>query len=562
MSEFKDKGCNLTNSETADSGKQVSGNWSQGLLSASKYSLKSPRGMTPQGICNTSNEISYTKSNGLNVPFYNIAQAQAAPTSAAAPATTIGVGHTVRITGSNYATKQVIPGWVKTRNHTVSRIAGNRALLQEIVSWVNLEDLVLAGTHAHHSESPEKRSIAGPGDGATMSDEGVEPASARQITEGETDLYALIANTNDEEKLKSFAANEFLVTALSWLESSKRNACLDKLYVHITSVKVLKECIKLRFGVDLVGPSDVGKPTLKNKQAVARFASWRKIVEWKPNGAKAVYRCLLLVPPDHWAKINGIMTQNTAARKHEGETMLETGCFSVNYNELTPGKLVSSTNLCDSGDARHDLPLLDTTILHEMAHVIDKDRKYSGRPDFRKISGWKDEGTKPSNIVDAIERYAGANAHDEPLTKEEIAIAKKVAVLLFKERVDNIDKIGPLIADVYEKKNGVRSLPELTTVLKASKLFTHILRSWFTKFPWNHGKQSGLSRQIHESDRDKSWFSFDNTAFDNKISRYQLRDPGEEFAELYATYFAAQPNGKGLKQEHKDWFERQGLHKK
>jgi len=521
--------------------------------------------MTSQGICNStpaSNKISYTKSNGLNVPFYNIAQTQAAPISSSAPVTTIGVGNTVRITGTNYATKQKIPGWVKARNHTVSQIVGNRAHLQEIVSWVNLEDLVLAETHIHHAENLEKRSVAGPGEGATVSNEGVEPASVRLKAEDETDPYAFIMGTNDEEKLKSFAASEFLVTALTRLESSKRNACLDKLYVHITSVKVLKECIKARFDVDLVGPSDVGKSTLKNKEAVRRFALGRKFVEWKPNGAQAVYRCLLLVPPAHRAKINGIMTQNTAADKSRGEAGLESGCISIHYDELNPDKLVSSSRYCDPGDTMYDLRLLDTTILHEMAHVLDKDDIYSGRPDFRRISGWKDEGTKPANLVDAIERCLGDNAYDKPLTKEEIALAKKAAALVIKDRVVDANYIGPRVAEVYEKKTGVRSLPELTTVLKASKLFTHILRSWSDKFPWNHGKQSGLSRQIHESYRGQSWFSFDNAAFDNKISKYQLRDPGDEFAELYATYFAAEPKGKGLKQEHKDWFEKQGLHKK
>jgi len=517
--------------------------------------------MIPQDVCNSTpalNKISYTKSNGLNVPFYRIAQAQAAPT----PATAINVGSTVRITGSHYATKQVIPGWIKERNHTVSRIVGSRALLQEIVSWVTLGDLVLADPHAHPFKSSEKRSVTVPDKGATMSDGDIEHASVRLKAEDETDLYAFIMGTNDEEKLKSFAASEILIPTLKLLGISKHNACLDKLYTHITSVNVLKECIKLRFDVDLVGPSDVGKSTLKNKEAVRRFASGRKFVGWGPNGAQAVYRCLLLVPPTHRAKINGIMTLNTAAGKSRGETGLESGCISINYDELNPDKLVSSSRYCDPGDAMYDLRLLDTTILHEMAHVVDKGGKYSGRPDFRRISDWKDEGTKPANIVDAIEKYAGDNAYDKSLTKEERVVAKKVAVLMIKERVVVADRIGPLVDEVYAKKNGVRSLPELTAVLKASKLFTHIIRSWATKFPWNHGKQSGLTRQIHESDRDKSWFSFDNAAFDGKSSKYQLRDPGEEFAELYATYFAAQPNGKGLKQEHKDWFEKQGLHKK
>ena len=55
----------------------------------------------------------------------------------------IGVGSRVRITGSNYATGQAIPGWVKQNTYTVRQISGNRALISEIVSWVYIKDLQL-----------------------------------------------------------------------------------------------------------------------------------------------------------------------------------------------------------------------------------------------------------------------------------------------------------------------------------------------------------------------------------------------------------------------------------
>ena len=55
----------------------------------------------------------------------------------------IGVGSRVRITGSNYATGQAIPGWVKQNTYTVQQISGNRALISEIVSWVYIKDLQL-----------------------------------------------------------------------------------------------------------------------------------------------------------------------------------------------------------------------------------------------------------------------------------------------------------------------------------------------------------------------------------------------------------------------------------
>ena len=56
---------------------------------------------------------------------------------------TISVGSRVKIIGSNYATGQVIPAWVKNNVYTVQQISGNKALIKEITSWVYISDLVL-----------------------------------------------------------------------------------------------------------------------------------------------------------------------------------------------------------------------------------------------------------------------------------------------------------------------------------------------------------------------------------------------------------------------------------
>ena len=55
----------------------------------------------------------------------------------------IVVGSKVKITGTHWATGQVIPDWVKNTTHTIGKIDGNRALLQEVTSWIYLDDIVL-----------------------------------------------------------------------------------------------------------------------------------------------------------------------------------------------------------------------------------------------------------------------------------------------------------------------------------------------------------------------------------------------------------------------------------
>ena len=44
---------------------------------------------------------------------------------------------------TKYSTGQSIPSWVKGKTYTVQQISGQRALLKEIVSWVNIVDLTL-----------------------------------------------------------------------------------------------------------------------------------------------------------------------------------------------------------------------------------------------------------------------------------------------------------------------------------------------------------------------------------------------------------------------------------
>lgn len=57
---------------------------------------------------------------------------------------TIVVGSKVKVTGTNYATGETIPAWVKEGTYTVSEITDNKGLLKEITSWVYLKDLILA----------------------------------------------------------------------------------------------------------------------------------------------------------------------------------------------------------------------------------------------------------------------------------------------------------------------------------------------------------------------------------------------------------------------------------
>lgn len=87
--------------------------------------------------------------SALNVKASTSAKSQKKTTNTAvkkAPVKPVKVGSYVKVTGKKYATGQTIPGWVKQRNHKVSQIKGNRALLGHpngINSWVYLDEVSL-----------------------------------------------------------------------------------------------------------------------------------------------------------------------------------------------------------------------------------------------------------------------------------------------------------------------------------------------------------------------------------------------------------------------------------
>ncbi len=117
----------------------------------------------------TSNPKSALKSNDMS-----------AQNSSASKAAGINAGSRVKITGTNYATGQAIPGWVKQNTHTVQQVSGNRALLKEIYSWVYISDLVAEGSSAPKTQAP--KSDAKAPESKTNTSESKTPASATKRT--------------------------------------------------------------------------------------------------------------------------------------------------------------------------------------------------------------------------------------------------------------------------------------------------------------------------------------------------------------------------------------------
>ena len=121
-------------------------------------------------------------------------------------AQTIGVGSKVRITASNYSTGQSIPGWVKNGIYTVSEVRnGNKALLKEIFSLVNLDglELVSDGVPAGEQKTePEQKT-----DPAKKTDPEVQPGEQVELPKGAIGEGLDVALTAQETNYTCSAAS-------------------------------------------------------------------------------------------------------------------------------------------------------------------------------------------------------------------------------------------------------------------------------------------------------------------------------------------------------------------
>jgi len=83
------------------------------------------------------------KAKGFDTYITTTAGTIVQPGSAPAPTKKIAAGSKVKVnaTATKYSTGQTIPAWVKANTYTVQQISGEKALLKEITSWVNLKDL-------------------------------------------------------------------------------------------------------------------------------------------------------------------------------------------------------------------------------------------------------------------------------------------------------------------------------------------------------------------------------------------------------------------------------------
>lgn len=396
---------------------------------------------------------------------------------------------------------------------------------------------------------------------------------------------------NDSSKLKS-------ITKLK--KDENQNACLDIIYEHVTNIADMERIFEQRFGVNL-GSGSAKSLIFK----LNSFIGAEDENQWTLKGVKRLYKNYLLVPQSQIDELDSVLTSTKKGKKdkngkkqpdsHSGGFAVGAyDCYTVRYTDDTMDN-ESGTGYCDSkDDRRYHLSATDCTMLHELGHVVDTGSYvYSSREDFRSISGWKYEGKDAEEIVTKIEQYA-KQPYDASLNADEKAIAHIGAVQMIKHRnrklteasirehvkkgykqlgksIDAKPENKSILAKLGNKITGktdngdYRPLDDLLIPLINSTVYGQIEHgmaeektNYIPCYDHNGGINTEMNTQIQEGYEKRGWYSFNTNAWNDKISRYQFREPCEEFAELYATYHLSQ--GTNVKAGHKTWFEGMGLH--
>lgn len=263
-------------------------------------------------------------------------------------------------------------------------------------------------------------------------------------------------------------------------------------------------------------------------------------------------------------------SSTTSGRAAAGSASITKPLFQLKYDETMTANLESGA-FTNPGDLMVGLNVLDTTTAHELAHRVDRRDRYSHKPSFLALSGWKHYPRgKERPLVAAMEA-------EMPLPASLSAREKKLALNSAERSVrKRRDIVGPDMADDLDKayiglglkkagrstgSRAYNSSSALFSTLSATPLFLHVAAGHESNQPWSAEPFSYLpNKQFHEAYPNRGWWEYSSSSRATKLSWYQFRDPGEEFGELYATYHLGTPKGSGVPLAMKTWFEEQGLH--
>lgn len=419
-----------------------------------------------------------------------------------------------------------------------------------------------------------------------------EPATPIDLNKEDV-LEKLVEVFQCADNLADIAADEALMhRIMTELPAAERNAALDCLYDQVSSVDMLIEMIDLRFGVTVV---DSRPETLNGlDETTKKLAMKYSPIDWASAGLVHVYKVYIHLPQSDLDLIKCLMHRDdkNVGGAALGYTNGTTGIYWVNYvkgkedmqeivNPALDGQGRVSGHSDHSSDRRNGTIMMDMTTAHELGHVVDGHSgwKLSGPgSSMRSVSKWQETPDDPKTVVQEMMNSISGVPYDGALSGDELEVTKRVGVKYLQQDQDTFGGKWSAASDfiktetekvVNDSGNSSIDSESLGKKLVSQKYKTNLLRHLWrgqgvNSSHYNHNDaMSGMSRPFHQGYKGEPWFTFDLSAWNDKISCYQFRCPKEEFAETYASYHAAPAMGKkkgemtpkGLL----DWFIAQGL---
>ncbi|MBO5753041.1 MAG: hypothetical protein J6S69_05015 [Proteobacteria bacterium] len=408
----------------------------------------------------------------------------------------------------------------------------------------------------------------------------------------------------EADRTKIAENGDLMRRIMTELIPADRNTALDYLYRAVEDPDLLMEIIDVRFGVPVIS-GDVKtweKLDEETKAFVTRLKAERDAdpdkkkgaepIAWSAAGLHQVYDVYLLLPQGDLDMIRCLMHCNDKQTGGAawGYTNRSTGVYYVNYvvgsehrkqefNKRDDGKGKVNGHIDHSKDTRNGMIMMNMTTAHELGHVVDGNSgwKLSGPgSSMRQVSKWEETPDVPATVVSEMEKSIAGGAYGGKLNAEELEIARKAAVRYLGRDQSNYTKWNTAevamivdIKDVVKETGSKVDVEDLADTLTDSKdnsnLLYHLWRGQAVNMScYNHNDaMRGMKRPFHQGYSGQPWFTFDNNAWNDKISCYQFRCPKEEFAETYASYHAAPTIGK-QKGENTPagllaWFVKEGL---
>ncbi len=390
------------------------------------------------------------------------------------------------------------------------------------------------------------------------------------------EVLACLAETfRSTDKLGEIAADAKLMKRIiKEMPEAQRNSALDKLYRYVNDPKVLIRMIKARFGVTVADSRS--KSIKKLDSRTKKKVKARETLDWTAAGLVEVYKVYTHLPQSHLDLIKCLYHESNsdfsgAALSAPGGTE---GIYYVNFKPGEETKLEKikysdkkQTFLghCDNAaDRRVGTLKMNMTTAHELGHIVDGTTgwKISGPGStMRQVSKWEETKNEPEQILAGMKASLQTTPFEsQKLSPEELEIVDKAALIYLKKSGASFDKkwadaarylsqtINDIVSADYPRVNAADLKQKIIhkDATGDDDLFYHLWRGQSGNASHYHYRDAmrGMKRPFWQGYRGESWFTFDKSAWNDKISCYQFRCPEEEFAETYASYHAAPAMGK------------------